>query len=91
MREMAAEGRHRIAVLATSAYASYSGCRQYRENLADALALLVEGGVAEADLPGRREADRRRGPRRDRHRAPWELVYQSHSGAAHIPWLEPDI
>ena len=22
---------------------------------------------------------------------PWELVYQSRSGAPHIPWLEPDI
>lgn len=47
LREMAADGRRRIAVLATSAYASYSGCRQYRENLADALATLAEEGVAE--------------------------------------------
>ena len=37
LREMAADGRRRIAVLATSAYASYSGCRQYRENLAEAV------------------------------------------------------
>ena len=22
---------------------------------------------------------------------PWQLVYQSRSGAPHIPWLEPDI
>ncbi len=22
---------------------------------------------------------------------PWELVYQSRSGAPHIPWLEPDV
>ncbi|MGW1771793.1 ferrochelatase [Streptomyces sp. NPDC002104] len=165
MREMAADGRRRIAVLATSAYASYSGCRQYRENLADALALLVEEGVAEADLP---KVDKLRhyfnhpgfvqpmidgvlaslaslpeevragahlaftthsipnaaadasGPVEDHTQdgaggayvkqhldvakviadavraetgteLPWELVYQSRSGAPHIPWLEPDI
>ncbi|GAA1268117.1 ferrochelatase [Kitasatospora nipponensis] len=45
LRELAADGHRRIAVLATSAYAGYSGCRQYRENLADALATLAaEGG-----------------------------------------------
>ncbi|MET9572323.1 ferrochelatase [Streptomyces virginiae] len=162
MREMAADGRRRIAVLATSAYASYSGCRQYRENLADALATLAEEGVepprvdklrhyfnhpgfvdpmiegvvaalgelpesvregahlaftthsiptAAADTSGPVEdhtgggeggayvkqhldvarviADEvavRTGVAR-----PWKLVYQSRSGAPHIPWLEPDI
>ncbi|WP_330333113.1 ferrochelatase [Streptomyces sp. NBC_00536] len=45
MHEMAADGRRRIAVLATSAYASYSGCRQYRENLADALAAVEAEGL----------------------------------------------
>lgn len=45
LREMVADGRRRIAVLATSAYASYSGCRQYRENLADALATLADEGL----------------------------------------------
>ncbi|MGW7289488.1 ferrochelatase [Streptomyces sp. NPDC054847] len=44
LREMADAGHRRIAVLATSAYASYSGCRQYRENLADALATLEAEG-----------------------------------------------
>ncbi|MEU9250386.1 ferrochelatase [Streptomyces sp. NPDC048270] len=162
MREMAADGRRRIAVLATSAYASYSGCRQYRENLADALAALAEEGVepprvdklrhyfnhpgfvnpmiegvlaALAGLP----ADVRdgahlaftthsiptaaadaSGPVEDHTEGgeggayvkqhldvarviadevaartglahPWQLVYQSRSGAPHIPWLEPDI
>lgn len=42
VRQMAADGVKRAAVLTTSAYASYSGCRQYRENLADAVA-AVEG------------------------------------------------
>ncbi|KOU60093.1 MULTISPECIES: ferrochelatase [Streptomyces] len=162
MREMAADGRRRIAVLATSAYASYSGCRQYRENLADALAALAEEGVepprvdklrhyfnhpgfvdpmiegvvaALAELP---EAVREgahlaftthsiptaaadtSGPVEDHTGGgeggayvkqhldvakviadevavrtgvarPWKLVYQSRSGAPHIPWLEPDI
>ncbi|MCX5011233.1 ferrochelatase [Streptomyces sp. NBC_00555] len=162
MREMAADGRRRIAVLATSAYASYSGCRQYRENLADALATLaaeglelprvdklrhyfnhpgfvepmIDGVIAALDAlpeetrPGARlaftthsiptaaadtsgpvedhtgggeggayvkqhldvarviadEVARRTGVTR-----PWQLVYQSRSGAPHIPWLEPDI
>ncbi|MFJ9647498.1 ferrochelatase [Streptomyces sp. NPDC101206] len=163
MREMAADGRRRIAVLATSAYASYSGCRQYRENLADALAALEQEGVAELprvdklrhyfnhpgfvrpmidgvlaaleSLPqevragahlaftthsiptaaadasgpaGEHTADGAGGAYVRQHldvaeviadavRAetgaalPWELVYQSRSGAPHIPWLEPDV
>ncbi|MFD9729546.1 ferrochelatase [Streptomyces sp. NPDC059072] len=163
MREMAADGRRRIAVLATSAYASYSGCRQYRENLADALAALAEEGVTElpkvdklrhyfnhpgfvqpmidgvlasleslpqevragarlvftthsiptaaADASGPVEEHTEGGEGgayvkqhldvakviADAVRAetgtelPWDLVYQSRSGAPHIPWLEPDI
>ena len=35
---MQADGIRRAACLLTSAYSSYSGCRQYRENLADAVA-----------------------------------------------------
>ncbi|MFF8566048.1 ferrochelatase [Streptomyces albidoflavus] len=159
LREMAKEGHRRIAVLATSAYASYSGCRQYRENLADALAALdteglpvprvdklrhyfnhpgflepmIDGVLASlADLPEEVRdgaeiaftthsipdaAADTSGPREDhgdggayvaqhldtakviadavRERTgvdhPWSLVYQSRSGAPHIPWLEPDI
>ncbi|MFF2305071.1 ferrochelatase [Streptomyces sp. NPDC058128] len=159
LREMITDGRRHIAVLTTSAYASYSGCRQYRENLADALATLeaeglplprvdklrhyfnhpgfvepmVEGVLASlaeldpsvragahlaftthsipdsaADSSGpvtehgdggayvrqhldvaRLIADAVRERTGDDH--PWELVYQSRSGAPHIPWLEPDI
>jgi ferrochelatase len=40
MRE---DGVTRAACLVTSAYSSYSGCRQYRENLADAVAEVGEG------------------------------------------------
>jgi protoheme ferro-lyase len=36
LREMAADGVRRAVTIVTSAYPSYSGCRQYRENLADA-------------------------------------------------------
>ncbi|MGA5703426.1 ferrochelatase [Peterkaempfera bronchialis] len=163
LREMAEAGHRRILTLATSAYAGYSGCRQYRENLADALALLSEEGVPElrvdklrhyynhpgfvgpmvestlvalAELPeevrdtahlvftthsiptamaetsGAPDDPARGRPGGvyvaqhldvarlvagavaeatgiiGRH---WELVYQSRSGAPHIPWLEPDV
>jgi len=40
LTEMAEDGARRALVLVTSAYASYSGCRQYRENLADARAAV---------------------------------------------------
>ncbi|MET9898609.1 ferrochelatase [Streptomyces sp. NPDC006446] len=159
LREMVADGRRRILVLATSAYASYSGCRQYREDLAGALAVLegegleppridklrhyfnhpgfvepmVEGvlrslaelpeevradahltftthsiPVAAADTSGPVEGHGDGGAYVRQHldvarlvaeavrertgtAHPWKLVYQSRSGAPHIPWLEPDI
>lgn len=56
--ELAQAGARRILVLPTSAYASYSGCRQYREDLAEAAAALREkwgtialGGEDSADNP----------------------------------------
>ncbi|WP_326572023.1 ferrochelatase [Actinacidiphila glaucinigra] len=162
LRELTEDGHRRVLVLATSAYASYSGCRQYRENLADSLAALeaegrtvprvdklrhyfnhpgfvrpmadavltalatlpedVRGGAhlaftthsiptAAADTSGRPEAHTEDGAggayvaeHLDTARViadavreatgtdrPWKLVYQSRSGAPHIPWLEPDI
>ncbi len=39
---MQADGVRRAAALVTSAYSSYSGCRQYRENLAAAVGSLTE-------------------------------------------------
>lgn len=36
LRQMAADGVHRAIAFVTSAFSSYSGCRQYRENIADA-------------------------------------------------------
>ncbi|MEU9136787.1 ferrochelatase [Streptomyces sp. NPDC048404] len=159
LREMAADGRRRILVLATSAYASYSGCRQYREDLAGALAVLEAEGleppkvdklrhyfnhpgfvepmtegvlrslaelpeevrpgahlvftthsipVAAADTSGPADGHGDGGAYVRQHLdvarliaetvrertgtdRPWKLVYQSRSGAPHIPWLEPDI
>ncbi|UUO93614.1 hydrogen peroxide-dependent heme synthase [Schaalia odontolytica] len=56
--ELAQAGARRILVLPTSAYASYSGCRQYREDLAEAAQALREkwgtivlGGEDSADNP----------------------------------------
>ena len=40
MARLADDGHDRVLVLLTSAYSSYSGCRQYRENLAAAVAPL---------------------------------------------------
>jgi len=159
LRRIHADGHRRVLALATSAYASYSSCRQYLEDLARALetaglagrlgidkirhyfdhpgfvAPFAEGlAAALADLrregfPGEDirvfftthsipltmaaasgpagrfdsggafvaqhlaaidsvvEGARSRGSDVPR----WSLVYQSRSGAPHVPWLEPDI
>ena len=50
LREMASDGITRAACFVTSAYSSYSGCRQYREDLA----------AAAADVPGAPRLDRLR-------------------------------
>ncbi|SDK30853.1 ferrochelatase [Streptomyces indicus] len=159
LREMVTDGHRRILVLTTSAYTSYSGCRQYRENLADALAALEAEGLelprvdklrqyfnhpgfvrpmidgvlkslselpedvrdgahlaftthsipdASANTSGPVEGHGDGGAYVREHLdvarliadavreetgvdRPWQLVYQSRSGAPHIPWLEPDI
>lgn len=54
-RELQADGYRRVIVLTTSAYPSYSSCRQYRENLHDAFAdtgVTVERIRHYADVPG---------------------------------------
>ncbi len=50
LEQMKADGVTRAAALLTSAYSSYSGCRQYRENLAAAV----------AEVPGAPRIDRLR-------------------------------
>ena len=54
-RQLEAGGYRRVVVLTTSAYPSYSSCRQYRENLYDAFhdtGLTVERIRHYADTPG---------------------------------------
>ncbi|WP_165989822.1 ferrochelatase, partial [Streptomyces sp. YIM 98790] len=159
LREMTRAGYRRILTVVTSAYSSYSGCRQYREDLAGALAALTEEGLtpprvdklrvyynhpgflrptadgvlaalerlpeavreraqlvftthsiptAAADVTGPGSAHGAGGAYVAQHldaarwiagavqeatgvRRPWQLVYQSRSGAPEIPWLEPDV
>jgi protoporphyrin/coproporphyrin ferrochelatase len=45
LREMRADGVGRALCFMTSAYATYSGCRQYRENLFDAAAAVEADGL----------------------------------------------
>jgi ferrochelatase len=141
MRQMRNDGVKHALGLVTSAYSSYSGCRQYRENVAAAQAEVGEGAPAVDKLrvfynhPGFVEASVLRvrealaqWPESERaavrfvataHSIPcsmaqtsdyekqlretarlvaeavgfaqWDLVYQSRSGPATQPWLEPDI
>lgn len=160
LTDIYADGRRNVLALVTSAYSSYSGCRQYRENLAEALAdadlvgklvvskirnyfdhpgfidpfftgtrsavstLVAEGidiehievlftthsipkSTAESSGPASRRAEFPQGAYVSQHEVvsalvmsmafdastglEWELVYQSRSGPAHVPWLEPDI
>jgi ferrochelatase len=50
LRQARDAGCRRLLTLVTSAYSSYSGCRQYREDLADALTeLATEGPVPAVD------------------------------------------
>src|SRR3954452_11341057 len=44
LAQMQADGVRRAACFVTSAYSSYSGCRQYRENLAAAVGAVSQGG-----------------------------------------------
>ncbi|PID53029.1 MAG: ferrochelatase, partial [Micrococcales bacterium] len=50
LRQAGADGARRILAVTTSAYSSYSGCRQYREDVATAIAeLATEGTVVQVD------------------------------------------
>ena len=50
MQQLIEGGHRRVLSVATSAYGSYSGCRQYREDLEKAHAALGEQGVSTAGL-----------------------------------------
>jgi protoporphyrin/coproporphyrin ferrochelatase len=45
LRDAHARGARRVVTVLTSAYSSYSSCRQYREDLAEALLTLADEGV----------------------------------------------
>ena len=47
MRSLTDAGARRVLTITTSGYGSYSGCRQYREDTAAALALLAAGADGE--------------------------------------------
>jgi ferrochelatase len=51
LRELAGRGKRNLLALATAAYSSYSGCRQYREDLGMALAELDDTGLRVVKLP----------------------------------------
>lgn len=51
LAELVASGAHRVLALATSAYSSYSSCRQYRENVGVALAEHPELDVTVVKVP----------------------------------------
>lgn len=140
VREMRDAGVRRVIAFVTSAFSSYSGCRQYREDIVRALDAVpgapevdkirmffnhpgfigpnVENlNAALSQVPAERRASAR--VAFTAHSVPltmakgssyeaqlveasglvaggagvsgWELVYQSRSGAPHIPWLEPDV
>jgi ferrochelatase len=141
LRQMQADGVKRALAFATSAYSSYSSCRQYRENIAAAQAAVGEGAPqvdklrvfhnhplwVEANVEQVRRAleeipEERRAAARiayTAHSIPQSMaescgyqrqllevarlasnalgrsgdpmVFQSRSGPASQPWLEPDI
>lgn len=142
MARMAKDGIRRAIAFVTSAFSSYSACRQYHEDIARARSAVGDNAPIVDKIrhfynhPGfvEPQADKVRvaleavpEPRREQARlvftahsvpmamaqasdyvaqleeacrlvvdraAPgssWDLVYQSRSGAAHVPWLEPDI
>jgi protoporphyrin/coproporphyrin ferrochelatase len=140
VRAMRDAGVRRAVAFVTSAFSSYSGCRQYREDIVRALDAVA--GAPEIDklrvfynhpgfigpsvtnleaalsaVPAERrdtarvaftahsiplamargcayETQLREAARlvaEGAGRQAWDLVYQSRSGAPHVPWLEPDV
>lgn len=138
--QMEADGVRRALVFVTSAYSSYSGCRQYREDVIQACEALGSAPIFDKirvfynhpgfilpnaenlrnalnQFPAEHQANVRvaftahsiptamaghsayQAQLQEASRlvaeqvgiADYALVYQSRSGAPHIPWLEPDI
>jgi ferrochelatase len=141
LRQMKADGVSRALAFVTSAYSSYSSCRQYREDIAraqeaagegapvvdkirvfhnhpgfvEAVADRVKQALAKISEDGRDAAhliytahsiplamargcdyekqlkETGRLVAEELGHKEWRLVYQSRSGPASQPWLEPDI
>ncbi|CAN5204525.1 ferrochelatase [soil metagenome] len=141
LKQMQIDGIQKALAFVTSAYSSYSSCRQYRENIAAATEQLGDGRTLQIEKlrafynhPGFIEANTDRienalqqfGDQRSKvhvaftaHSIPtsmattcdyesqlkesaqlvaervgaanWQVCYQSRSGPATQPWLEPDI
>ncbi|HET7138226.1 MAG TPA: ferrochelatase [Gaiellaceae bacterium] len=137
LRAMRDDGVRNALAFLTSAYSSYSGCRQYRENLFDAQQEVGPGapavsrlrmlynhpGFVEANADHLREAlatlpeaahvaftahsipvamakncayeaqlrETARLVAEAAGAGERQVVYQSRSGAPHVPWLEPDV
>jgi ferrochelatase len=79
LRQMAADGVNRALAFVTSAFSSYSGCRQYRENIAQAGGLVVDKLRVFYNHPGFIEAmvDRCREALEGRPNA--HLIFTAHS------------
>lgn len=92
LAQMRDDGVSRAAAFVTSAYSSYSGCRQYRENLAHAVAEVAGAPVLEKlrhyfDHPGFVEANA------DALRDAWRQVPESdrtHARVAFVTHSIPD-
>ena len=139
VRQMRDDGVQRALAFVTSAMSSYSGCRQYREDLARACenvgpgaprfdklrvfynhpgfisAMIDRKNAALHEIPEERREEvrliftahsipvsmaRQSAYERQLREAsrlvagegvPFQIAFQSRSGPAHIPWLEPDI
>lgn len=81
---IAADGHHRVLALLTSAFPSYSGCRQYRENLSDALEaagvrLEVDVVPAYGETRGFVDANVMAVTEAARGWEAWRLVFVTHS------------
>jgi ferrochelatase len=82
VRQMSADGVTRVLAFVTSAFSSYSGCRQYRENLGQALgssALQIDKLRVFYNHPGFIEAMVERCREALRSRPAAQLIFTAHS------------
>lgn len=90
LRAMRDDGVTRAAVFVTSAYSSYSGCRQYRENLAEAVAAVPDAPALDKlrhyfDHPGFVRANA------DALRAAWAQVPDEQRSGARVAFVTHSI